>query len=133
MLDHISVGVSQIDRAKRFYDAVLKPLGYQRLDDSPDGAGYGPAPLPAESIAAFWIAEVNDPQMLEYGKRLAHHAAFRAPDRLSVDAFHTAGLKAGGKDNGAPGLRPHYGDQYYAAFLFDPDGNKIEAVCHKRV
>ncbi|HMG51118.1 MAG TPA: VOC family protein [Inquilinus sp.] len=125
MLDHVSVGVADLDRSHRFYDAALKPLGYGRIMQFEGVTGYG-EPMPARS-GHFWIARAED------GKLAAMpglHVAFGAPDRAAVDAFHAAALAAGGRDNGAPGPRPHYHPDYYGAFVIDPDGHHVEAVCH---
>jgi catechol 2,3-dioxygenase-like lactoylglutathione lyase family enzyme len=112
MYDHIGLKVTDIDASARFYHAALEPLGFVR-----DGTGFGPKGAPA-----LWL--------YEGGKRNAGaHLAFQAKDRAAVDRFHEAGRKAGGKDNGAPGLRADYAPKYYAAFLIDPDGNNVEAVC----
>ncbi|MEL6641505.1 MAG: VOC family protein [Pseudomonadota bacterium] len=125
MIDHITIGVSDFSRTVAFYDRCLAPLGVSRLFTVPpehtDGVsvtGYG------DDRPWFWIAE-EDPTR---GKL---HVAFSAEDRTSVDAFYNAAIAAGGKDNGPPGLRPHYHPDYYGAFVFDPDGHNIEAVCHK--
>jgi catechol 2,3-dioxygenase-like lactoylglutathione lyase family enzyme len=101
MLDHVGVRVSDFERSKRFYEEALSPLGYELI----------------------WIGqgEPGDPI----------HVAFSAADRATVKAFHEAALAAGGRDNGRPGLRPEYHPSYYAAFVLDPDGNNIEAVCHR--
>ena len=124
MLDHITFGVTDFARSVAFYDTTLAPLGMRRLFDVPkdgpddaDVTGYG-ADRPF-----FWIAE-HDPT---HGKL---HIALSAKSRAEVDAFHAAGLAAGGRDNGAPGLRPHYHPGYYGAFVLDPDGHNIEAVFH---
>jgi catechol 2,3-dioxygenase-like lactoylglutathione lyase family enzyme len=119
MLDHVTIGVSKLNHARVFYDRALRPLGIRRLyADGETFSGYG-----ADKKAFFWI-----------GARAAvttgAHVAFTAPDRAAVDAFHAAALAAGGRDNGAPGLRPHYHHHYYGAFVLDPDGHNIEAVCH---
>ncbi|MFO1068903.1 MAG: VOC family protein [Geminicoccaceae bacterium] len=118
MIDHTGVGVSDVQRSKAFYRAALAPLGYELLMEFGDFAGFGVRPKPD-----FWIGrgKVNDPPL---------HVAFRAADRGTVDAFHRAALAAGGRDNGPPGLRPHYHPDYYGAFVLDPDGHNIEAVCH---
>jgi catechol 2,3-dioxygenase-like lactoylglutathione lyase family enzyme len=120
MLDHVSVGVTELARARAFYDMALAPLGIERLYDV-EGApfsGYG-----SEQKPYFWIG-------LREAVATGTHIAFTAPDRASVDAFHAAALAAGGRDNGPPGLRPHYHANYYGAFILDPDGHNIEAVCH---
>ena len=125
MIDHITFGVSDFPRSTRFYDRALAPLGVKRLFDVPSefsggvsATGYG------DQRPWFWIAE----QDATRGKL---HIALEAPDRAAVDAFHREALAAGGRDNGAPGPRPHYHPDYYGAFVFDPDGHNIEAVCHK--
>ena len=122
MLDHVTIGVSNIERAKAFYDAALRPLGIERLyGEDNTFAGYGIRPK-----AFFWIGHREAPQT-------GAHIAFTAPDRATVDAFHAAALAAGGRDNGQPGVRPHYHPHYYGAFVLDPDGHNIEAVCHSPV
>jgi catechol 2,3-dioxygenase-like lactoylglutathione lyase family enzyme len=121
VIAHISIGVKDIDRSKRFYDAVLQPLGYRciRRARSLDGYGYG-----ADTIF-FWIGSAERPIVPDDKSGL--HVCFAAPSAAAVDAFHAAGLRAGGRDNGGPGLRPMYADDYYAAFIIDPDGYRIEA------
>lgn len=133
MIDHVSIGVSDLGKARDFYDRVLKTLGQVRvLDIDLPGQGmvahgYG-APGKA---ASFWIG-VPDYINAEANRRGGVHVAFTAGNRAAVDAFHEAALAAGGLDNGKPGLRPHYHADYYGAFAFDRDGNKIEAVCRQR-
>ena len=124
MIDHIGFPVSDYARSKAFYLQALAPLGYalvmevqQDENDSP-AAGFGVGGKPD-----LWIGG-------EGGLQRPIHIAIAAPNRTAVDAFHRAALAAGGKDNGAPGLRPHYHPDYYAAFVLDPDGHNIEAVCH---
>jgi len=124
MLDHVGFSVSDYEHAKAFYRKALEPLGYELVmevrqsdNDSP-AAGFGIAGKPD-----FWIGG-------EGGLNRPLHVALTAKDRASVDAFYHAAIAAGGKDNGAPGLRPHYHPDYYAAFVLDPDGHNIEAVCH---
>ncbi|HEY7886680.1 MAG TPA: VOC family protein [Steroidobacteraceae bacterium] len=119
MIDHISIGVRHVAASKRFYDAALQPLGYHCLSDSPGSLGYG------AKASALWITATEQPVPADNGSGL--HFCFSAPSRKSVDAFHTAGLACGGRDNGRPGLRTDYGAGYYAAFLVDPDGYRIEA------
>ena len=121
MLDHISIGVRDIAATKRFYDAALAPLGYSCLHQSEGGLGYG-----AKGVT-LWINSAKRPVPPDDQSGL--HVCFAAPTRQSVDAFHAAALAAGGKDNGKPGLRPDYGGSYYAAFVVDPDGYRIEAYC----
>ena len=124
MIDHITFGVTDFDRSTRFYDAAFAPLGVIRLFDVPlehsDGVrvtGYG------DSTPWFWLAE-------ERATTGLLHVALRAKTTAEVDAFHASALLAGGADNGAPGPRPQYHLTYYAAFVRDPDGHNIEAVCH---
>jgi catechol 2,3-dioxygenase-like lactoylglutathione lyase family enzyme len=121
MFAHISIGVRDVDRSRAFYDAVLAPLGYRcvRAARSLVGFGYG-----ADSIA-FWVVSAERPVTPDEKSGL--HFCFAAPDAAAVDAFHAAALRAGGRDNGAPGLRPVYDRDYYAAFVIDPDGYRIEA------
>ena len=132
MIDHFSLPVSDYARSRAFYDKALGTLGYNMLmemTDSPGyvAAGYGPADLPEP---AFWIGAGRIPGPPPETPE-GQHIAFRAPDRAAVDAFYTAAVAAGGSDNGAPGLRPQYHPAYYAAFVLDPDGHRIEAVCHR--
>ncbi|OJW26245.1 MAG: glyoxalase [Rhodospirillales bacterium 69-11] len=119
MLDHISIGVADLSKAKRFYDAALAPLGYRCLHAGADALGYG------DTDAALWVMTAARPVPPDDASGL--HVCFRAPSRAAVDAFHAAGMAQGGRDNGAPGLRPDYGATYYAAFVVDPDGYRVEA------
>ncbi len=129
MIDHLSAYTTKFDAAKRFYDAALEALGYgvvTQMVTSWDAAfptarvvAYGPAGKPT-----LWLIEKK-----ERGSK--HHTGFVARSREAVQAFHKAGLEAGGTDDGAPGPRPHYGTTYYGAFLLDPDGNSVEAVTHR--
>lgn len=119
MLDHLSIGVRDLPTAKRFYDAALQPLGYTCLSDSPGSLGYG------DSDIALWISAVDRP--VPPDEKSGLHICFAAPSRDNVNAFHATALRLGGKDNGRPGLRPDYGPGYYAAFVIDPDGYRIEA------
>ena len=121
MFDHISIGVRDLARAKRFYDAVLQPLGYGRLSEDAGTLGYGSGKV------ALWIGVVDRPVPADEGSNL--HFCFAAPSREAVDAFHAAAVLSGGRDNGAPGLRQAYGAGYYAAFAIDPDGYRLEAYC----
>ena len=125
MLDHVGFKVSDFESSKRFYGAALAPIGFRLIVEFPaavtgntDVAGFGEPPKPE-----FWISKgtPNTP---------AIHVAFRVESRALVVAFHAAALAAGGRDNGAPGLRPVYHANYYGAFVLDPDGHNIEAVCH---
>lgn len=121
MLGHLSFGVRDLDRAARFYDLVLAPLGFERVWSNERGAGFG-AKGGGDKLALFARPE----QAAAPGP--GFHLAFDAPDRAAVDAFHEAALAAGGRDAGGPGPRPHYGATYYAAFVIDLDGYKLEAV-----
>jgi catechol 2,3-dioxygenase-like lactoylglutathione lyase family enzyme len=121
MIAHVSIGVSNIDRSKRFYDAALEPLGYKCLRGARSLLGYG---YGRDSIA-LWVVQAERPVPADEKSGL--HFCFAAPDAAAVDAFHAAALVSGGHDNGAPGLRPIYGPHYYAAFIIDPDGYRIEA------
>jgi catechol 2,3-dioxygenase-like lactoylglutathione lyase family enzyme len=120
MIDHISVGVSDLERSARFYELALAPLGLLRLVTRPGTVGFG------KSYPEFWInlRAGMSPVPPESG----NHIGLRANSAGEVDAFHAAALNAGGSDDGAPGLRPHDRVRYYAAFIRDPDGNRIEAV-----
>lgn len=124
MLDHIGLEVSDFGRSKAFYEAALEPLGIRLLMEFERNAGfgketeYGPKPF-------FWVDAHDRPAAA------GTHVAFGVRSPEQVDAFHAAALAAGATDNGAPGLRPQYHPGYYGAFVFDPDGNNIEAVCHR--
>lgn len=121
MIDHLSFGVRDIARAKRFYDAAFEPLGYQCLSEAEDSLGYG------RDAVVLWINAAERPVAADEASGL--HVCFAAPTRKSVDAFHAAALGAGGRDNGKPGIRADYDQDYYAAFAVDPDGYRIEAYC----
>jgi catechol 2,3-dioxygenase-like lactoylglutathione lyase family enzyme len=119
VLDHVGVPVSDFERSKRFYAQALFPLGYELImEPSAYAAGFGRRGKPD-----FWIGQGQTGQ--------AFHIAFTAEDRVTVDTFYEEAISAGGRDNGGPGLRPQYHASYYGAFVLDPDGNNIEAVCHK--
>ena len=130
MIDHTGIIVADVARSRLFYAAALAPIGYRVLAEIPAAVsgsteviGFGEPPKPD-----FWISgatagrPVNPPPL---------HVAFRVANRTQVDAFFHAAIAAGGRDNGAPGLRPHYHPNYYGAFVLDPDGHNIEAVCHE--
>ena len=121
MLDHLGMQCADLASSASFYDTVLAPLGGSRIMDFGVAIGYGVPPKPD-----FWISAQTDGD----GFRQSH-IAFEASSRGLVDAFHAAGLEAGGSDNGEPGMREHYHPTYYGAFVRDPDGNNIEVVCHK--
>jgi catechol 2,3-dioxygenase-like lactoylglutathione lyase family enzyme len=123
MLDHISIPVRDFTRAAKFYDAVLNTIGLKRTKEREGAIGYGTAVgLPPE----FWILEQHDPAAARSGIGL--HVSFRVKSRAEVHAFHAAALAQGGKDAGAPGVRPHYTAGFYGAFAYDLEGFKIEAV-----
>jgi catechol 2,3-dioxygenase-like lactoylglutathione lyase family enzyme len=125
MLNHISIGVSSLRAAKAFYDATLQPLGYRCLSEDRTSLGYG------SERAFFWVLKSDKPVPDEPASGL--HICFDAPTNIAVDQFHAAGLRHGGTDHGKPGLRPDYGPDYYAAYLKDPDGFRIEAHSSKAV
>ena len=125
MLDHISLGTSNLERARVFYDAVLEPLGYVRHWSSERGVEYD-SPGGAGKLAIFDVGPAARPPGPGW------HLALTAPSRAAVDGFHVAALRGGARDEGGPGLRPDYGPGYYAAFVRDLDGHKLEAVFHER-
>ena len=118
MIDHVGLRVSNYGRSKKFYEGALQPLGYGLVMEYEQNAGFGIGQKPD-----FWIGAA--PQAA-----VSAHVCFTASSRAQVDAFYHAAIAAGGKDNGAPGLRPQYHPDYYGAFVLDPDGHNIEAVCH---
>jgi catechol 2,3-dioxygenase-like lactoylglutathione lyase family enzyme len=118
MYDHIGIKVGSLDAAVRFYTAALAPLGYVLCSRDENGAGFGPKGEPA-----LWLYPHKN------SKNGGAHLAFRAPDHAAIKKFHAEGIKAGGRDNGPAGNRADYSPTYYAAFLIDPDGNNVEAVC----
>ncbi len=118
MIDHAVVRVKDLKMSRNFYEAALRPLGYRVLREFPGFVGMG-----AGDRTDLWIGQ-------DEAVTKGVHLAFASRDRRSVDAFHAAALKAGGKDNGAPGIRKDYHPHYYGAFVLDPEGNNIEAVCH---
>ncbi|WP_149536861.1 VOC family protein [Siccirubricoccus phaeus] len=129
MIDHVSITVPDLAAAARFYDAVMAALGVPAVGRSGTWLGYGlraDAAQPGRSYLAIYLGNPPEPDS-------RRHWCFKAPDRAAVDGFWRAGLAAGGVDDGAPGLRPRYHPHYYAAFLRDPAGNRIEAVCHEAV
>jgi catechol 2,3-dioxygenase-like lactoylglutathione lyase family enzyme len=125
VLDHISLGVRDLARAASFYDTVLSALGYVRLWSNNRGVGYGRPGMRDEPFAIFVVGDGASPPGAGW------HLALTAANRQGVDGFHAAALRAGGISEGEPGLRPQYGPGYYAAFVRDLDGYKIEAVCHE--
>jgi catechol 2,3-dioxygenase-like lactoylglutathione lyase family enzyme len=126
VLDHLSVGVENLERAAAFYDAALGALGYVRLSHNPRHVAYGPEGFTGEAPFAILAmgAEVKAP-------RGGFHLAFAAPSREAIDRFHAAALAAGGVDEGPPGIRENYNPGYYAAFVRDLDGHRLEAVLHE--
>ena len=122
---HVTVGTNDIGRARSFYDAVMATLGFAATYSDDEAVGYGTGP---DGESAFWILPPFDGRTATFGN--GTHVAFNAKSRADVDAFHTAALAKGGTDEGAPGLRPHYHEHYYGAYVRDPDGNKLQAVCH---
>ena len=125
MIDHISIAVRDLGNAESFYTALLAPLGMTKLREWPQAAiGFG------KKYPEFWINRRSE--MRRISDDCGVHICLRAPDAAAVDAFHDAAVKAGGTSDGAPGLRPQYDVQYYAAFIRDPDGNRIEAVTFLR-
>ena len=121
MLGHLSIGVRDIEKAAAFYDAALAAIGFVRVWTDPDAIGQGPTGQVLEPLMI-----VQKPGAAPPGD--GFHLAFNAPDHAAVDAFYKAGITNGGTDNGPPGLRPHYSPTYYAAFVIDPDGWRLEAV-----
>jgi len=127
MLDHIGFAVADAERSRAFYEQALAPLGLSLIMSVPaeeNGSGGAAHGFGTPGDPFFWV---GDNEQVGEGT----HVAFRAKSRADVDAFHEAALAAGGKDNGGPGLRPQYGPNYYAAFVYDPDGINLEAVCHE--
>jgi catechol 2,3-dioxygenase-like lactoylglutathione lyase family enzyme len=124
VLDHVSINASDVARSRAFYETALAPLGYRALMEPVPGivGFFPPRDESSGAVGSFWV---TNRQPVSAG-----HVAFTAPDRATVDAFHRAGLEAGGTDNGAPGPRPIYHEHYYGAFVLDPDGINVEAVCH---
>ena len=129
MIDHLSTYATDYEKTKAFYQAAFAPLGYTIQAEfvaewNPEWPTQRMCAFGPQGKAVYWLAEVKNAVS-------PRHIAFAANDRKSVDAFYQAGMEAGGKDNGEPGLRPIYHEHYYGAFMFDPDGNNVEAVCHK--
>ena len=121
MIDHVGLTVKSCRASRAFYEQALAPLGYGLVEGHEGAAAFGPPGMPL-----FWVYEGPAPHT-------GVHVALVAADREAVDAFHAAALAAGARDNGAPGLRPAYHEHYYGAFVLDPDGNNVEAVCHRPV
>ncbi|MBM3646536.1 MAG: VOC family protein [Alphaproteobacteria bacterium] len=125
MFSHVTVGTNDIGKAKSFFDGLTKPLGLVRLADYPNAVGWGRQ----GGRPQLWATTPLDKKAASVGNGIT--VGLDAPDRAAVDAAYKAGMAAGGKDEGAPGLRTHYHPNYYGAYLRDPDGNKICVVCHK--
>ncbi|MDQ0325473.1 catechol 2,3-dioxygenase-like lactoylglutathione lyase family enzyme [Rhodopseudomonas julia] len=127
MIDHLGITARNFAASRLFYERALAPLGMNVVMalGKEETGGYEGAGFGAHGKPCFWVQSVPN------GQVSGVHVAFAAADRAAVDAFYRAGLAAGGRDNGAPGLRPHYHPNYYGAFVLDPDGNNIEAVCHQ--
>jgi catechol 2,3-dioxygenase-like lactoylglutathione lyase family enzyme len=119
VLDHVTLNVRDFEASRQFYEEALRPLGYSVAMEWEGGAGLGTG----EGAPDLWIVQRGEPSA-------PVHVALRSPDRATVRAFHEAGLAAGGTDNGPPGMRLHYHEHYYGAYVLDPDGNNIEAVTH---
>jgi catechol 2,3-dioxygenase-like lactoylglutathione lyase family enzyme len=117
MIDHVNLGVADLAASRAFYERALAPLGYVAIMERPYGIGFG-----REGKPDFWISTRPASGPL--------HVAFASRDRATVETFHREAVAAGGRDNGAPGLRPHYHPSYYGAYVLDPDGNNVEAVAH---
>lgn len=126
MIDHVSIGVAQLARSRAFYDAVLTPLGYTCQSAGDTYLGYGTA-----AHTQLWVLASSKPVVPHPDSGL--HFCMQAPSRASVDAFYAAAMAGGGQDNGKPGLRSDYGDNYYAAYVIDPDGYRMEAYCSAMV
>ena len=120
MIDHVSIAVRDLQQSVKFYDALFAPVGYTKIKVKPSSIGYG------KTYPEFWINQRSGLDTVEADS--GTHICVRVADEAAVHAFHAAALKAGGTSDGAPGLRPEYNERYYAAFIKDPDGNRIEAV-----
>jgi len=125
MLDHVSIGVRDFKRAVAFYDATLTTLGYKHCKETTSGIGYG------HDRPAFWVMDISRRPQPAAQPGFGLHFGFQAANRAAVRAFHAAAIAAGGRDNGSPGLRPEYEPNFYGAFVLDPEGYKIEAVCRR--
>lgn len=128
MICHICITVSDLEKSTNFYNSILAPLGYHKVLEFPNAVGFGNQGKPS-----FWIGTAPPGEYWKEGHEAGRspiHFAFQSQTNEAVDAFHKLGLELGAEDYGAPGLREHYHSHYYGAFLIDPDGNNIEAVCH---
>lgn len=126
LLDHVSITVKNLDHCRPFYEAIMKALGAEKIHARDDAIGFG-ARCSAADDSHTYLTIASSSAASGDARR---HWCFKAVDRAAVDNFYRAGLQHGGKDNGAPGLRPHYHEHYYGAFVLDPEGNCLEAVCH---
>ena len=126
MIDHLSTYATDYKATREFYRTVFEPLGHALQMEFSDHSGKQMCAFGPEQLAVFWVIEVDQPAT-------PRHVAFTAQNREQVQAFYLAGLENGGRDNGPPGTRPIYHEHYYGAFLIDPDGNNVEAVCHSPV
>ncbi|GAA5165709.1 VOC family protein [Pseudonocardia eucalypti] len=126
MLDHVSITVGNLDAAVRFYDGVIGALGHERVYRTDDAAGYGPRNSPNDDNHSY-LSIIEQASVVSDDR----HWAFRAESRPAVDAFHREALALGGRDDGGVALRPEYHSAYYSAFVLDPTGNRLEAVCHR--
>lgn len=126
VIDHVSITVNALEPALRFYDAIMQALGVPRVWVTERGIGYGTRNSAGDDSHSYLTIQLQPGMVAD-----RRHWCFRAPDRAAVRAFHAAGIGQGGLDDGPPGLRPDYHDHYYAAFLLDPDGNRVEAVSHR--
>lgn len=124
MFSHVTIGSNDPERSWKFYDAIMDTLGHERFFTGDGYAGYG-----SQNGNQTWVTRPLDGKPATVGN--GTHIAFLAQDRATVDAFHAAAMANGGTDEGAPGLRPHYHPNYYGAYVRDPDGNKLQAVCHR--
>lgn len=127
LLDHVSITVKDLDQCRPFYEAVMKALGAETIYATEDAIGFGTRCSAADDTHTY-LTLLSSPNAGEDSRR---HWCFKAMNRATVRRFHRIGLQYGGRDNGAPGLRPHYHKHYFGAFLLDPEGNCLEAVCHR--
>jgi catechol 2,3-dioxygenase-like lactoylglutathione lyase family enzyme len=133
MIDHVSIAVGDLGRAAIFYDAVMASIAMPCVWREPAAIGYGLRSGPDDDGNSYLTIRATGISQSASRDNSGQHWCFRAPSRLAVDAFHAAGCANGGSCDGPPGLRLHYHDSYYAAFLIDPDGNRVEVVCHRKL
>ena len=127
LLDHVSITVRNLDHCRSFYGAIMAALGADKIHDNEDAVGFGTR-CSATDASHTYLTILSSSNANKDPRR---HWCFKSMSREAVCAFHVAGLAHGGKDDGAPGLRPHYHESYFGAFLLDPEGNRVEAVCHR--